>query len=657
MESKNIKVHKSVRVKFFFIILFWESLITFLALALQPSAPENRIVFLYSAPRFLELVVILLMTTSAGWGMRKMTTEMWQVKVTSVVAAPRWKGIFIFGGISIFIISCLGIILLRFFAEIPDLHYLLGYANHLLPLFVLFSLIGFEISIWAILINREKIHDRTLIIWSLLSLATVFSIFLGFFYTPIFGWSIFLIWSITTSAIMVCAKERKIKKKGYTHFIAMMVAISAFVFLGGLQSIFRPYAQDNFYFQEWSSEKMMHTVSLKDLQNTPWETLNNIHTSPPGMDFVRAVFLRLWPAPDLDRSLLHVDFLLYQLRAVLYSLLGGLTFLWLSILTDKRIALLATFALLLHPALLLYATLLDTSFLTAFLIFSLYYLLEKIKNKSDMPVGILITLTLALFFTRSIFQFPFLILITLSLLLFGVQKQKILIFLVITGAVVGLFSLKQYQQFGTISTSSFAGMNLNRSVGNQNYIDYWNLDIDYKEQDSSLPKTLTRIKKINGSPNYNHIQYIEFNQELIKNYKEYILTTHPSEIFKSYWENLNIYFRPSSMYNTKHEIVDRLPWKNFYDSVFSFPILNILLLLSSVWWLQKTVKRKDYISSIGLLLPGLYIFLSTVLFEKGENMRFKFFLEPVLFVFIISQLYDISQKFLKEPHVDKSAIL
>ena len=38
-----------------------------------------------------------------------------------------------------------------------------------------------------------------------------------------------------------------------------------------------------------------------------------------------------------------------------------------------------------------------------------------------------------------------------------------------------------------------------------------------------------------------------------------------------------------------------------------------------------------------MVMPGLFIFLATVLFEKGENMRFKFFLEPVYYIFLASQ--------------------
>jgi hypothetical protein len=38
------------------------------------------------------------------------------------------------------------------------------------------------------------------------------------------------------------------------------------------------------------------------------------------------------------------------------------------------------------------------------------------------------------------------------------------------------------------------------------------------------------------------------------------------------------------------------------------------------------------------------IFAISVLFESGENMRFKFFIEPVLFIFIASQIYLAGQR-------------
>jgi hypothetical protein len=45
-------------------------------------------------------------------------------------------------------------------------------------------------------------------------------------------------------------------------------------------------------------------------------------------------------------------------------------------------------------------------------------------------------------------------------------------------------------------------------------------------------------------------------------------------------------------------------------------------------------------SSVGIAIPVMAIFVISVLFESGENMRFKFFIEPILFIFIASQIYS-----------------
>ena len=46
-----------------------------------------------------------------------------------------------------------------------------------------------------------------------------------------------------------------------------------------------------------------------------------------------------------------------------------------------------------------------------------------------------------------------------------------------------------------------------------------------------------------------------------------------------------------------------------------------------------------------LMLEGLYLLVSavSVLAEKGENERIKFFMEPVLIIFVFSQFYKVWQ--------------
>jgi hypothetical protein len=386
---------------------------------------------------------------------------------------------------------------------------------------------------------------------------------------------------------------------------------------------------------------MMQTVSIIDLQNAPIETLYNIHIQPPGLDLIRAILVNLWPAQTPNISLLHVDFLLYLLWALLYGLLGLIVYLWMVKLTGVKFAIIAAAVFLLHPACLYYATFLDTTLLTSLLVLLLYYQLWKTKNNYDVSIPLIIATILALFFTRSIFQLPFVVMVGFSFFLVGMPKRTILLILLITGGITGLYTVKQYYQFGILSTTSFTGLNLNRSVGNDimtDYRDYLKFNSNLELRESGLPETLIRTEKLNGETNFNNIKYLELNQQVIEQYTKYIHATPLSQLIMSFYQNLQIYLQPSSRYE-EHEIVDRIPWRSFYDQIFSSPVLILLVLFLGTPWLARVIKRKDHIASIGLLFPGLYIFLSTVLLEKGENNRFKFFLEPVVFVFLVSQLY------------------
>jgi len=606
----------------FFSLIALESLLIFLWLALQPSDPQSRKILLYSLPRFAEMLIALSVAGVTVWGLK------YQEKITALFQ----KELTLYSGLALFIFSRLALIILQVFAQSPDLDSLTGYAEHLRPLSFFFSLIGFEVTLWTLLNKRQG--KTYLIIWGTFSAFAVF-ILLGST-SLITEWASFGIWTLVTAIFLHTTEEN-----AQLVTTTVLVALAAFVLQISLQAMMRPYAVDNFYFQEWSSEKMMAAVPLKDLQNTPLETLAYVHTEPPGFATIRALFVNLWGNKDPLVALHHVDFLIYQFYAMLYSIMGGIAFAWLHKKTNFSVALIGTFALLIHPAMLLYATLLDSNFLTAFLVLVFYYLLWKLKNKEDTSTLALILATLALFFTRSIFQYPFIIVAGATFLMVGLKPQKLAVFLAVTVAVTGAFAIQHQQKFGTISTSSFTGLNLNRSVGNPNFVDYWSINVDYQPQGESLPKSLTRTRKTDGSPNYNHIQYLQYNAELVEAFKSYFLGIPPVALYQTYWENVTIYFQPSNIYHTEHAIADRVPWRPIYEKIFSAPILPILLIIFGIYATEKVLREKDYLSTLGFMLPALYIFAITVLFEKGENMRFKFFIEPLFFVLLVIQLYEI----------------
>jgi hypothetical protein len=270
----------------------------------------------------------------------------------------------------------------------------------------------------------------------------------------------------------------------------------------------------------------------------------------------------------------------------------------------------------------------------------MYYSLWKSSFDRTAIFAITIS-TVLLFFIRSIFQLPFILLMGVSLYLLKVSWRRLVLFLLISGGICGLYIAKQYYQFGLFTTSSLNGINLVRSVGITRYSMPYAINLDGALADS-LPNVLTRKTKIDGSINYNNLHYLEFNRQLTDEYKNYFSTTPAPIILGAYHRNLQLYFAPSSFY-PDHVIVGRLPWRSVYDFLFSGPSLGILLCLAVAIWLVRALKDKNYNYRLAILLPALYIFSISVLFEQGENNRFKFFLEPVFYIFIVTQFYGIVQ--------------
>jgi len=416
-----------------------------------------------------------------------------------------------------------------------------------------------------------------------------------------------------------------------------IVGLLAMLALLLLESQFRPLAGEGLYFQRWSSETMMQTVSIEDLRNQPFRSLWYLHIQPPLYDGIRAVLAFLWSSDDSVSMLRHVDRSLYILWAFLYGMMGFVLFWWLSEITGNAVAFAASLLFLAHPACIFYATLLDTTFLSALLTLCFFYVLWRVKEKHDVAVTVLALSYLALFFTRSIYQWPWLFLLPLSLILMKYPVRKVAVFLCIAGLVVGLYTAKQLYLFDLMG-NSFTGYNLCNSIGyHVNYSGYADQAERLQNPDPEKPGVLTRLRKVNGRINYNNEFFLTVNQDLLKKFKSMIFEAPLMYLIKTYGMNTLIYLYPSSQY-TDHVIVDRLPQRSVYDRLFSFPVLPVLLILALLYWLKRADKS-TLISAIGIFLPAAFIMFICIVFEQGENMRFKFFLEPVLFVFLFSQGY------------------
>jgi hypothetical protein len=417
------------------------------------------------------------------------------------------------------------------------------------------------------------------------------------------------------------------------------VFAAAAVFVFGLEAAFRSRAIDGLYFQSYTSEYLMQTVSVADLRDEPWRSLFYLHIQPPALDALRAALAHLTSRPPDALLLRRVDTGLYVVWGVVYAALLTLVCAWLTVATSRRFALGATALLALHPALLFYATLLDSTLLSAALL--CWFTFELWQWAGDKPsVARLAASMLALFFTRSVFQWPFLVVVAVSLLLLRVPWRKAARVLVIVGLVMGAYLGKQYALFGVTLTSTFAADSFCKGLA---AYCHGTTPVELPElPPPQSARVLSRTAKIGGDYNYNQIAFLKRSFSQMAEYDALLRRKTVPEILAHWAGNLAIYLRPSSRY-TPHTIVDSLPWRSAYDAVLSGWPLALLVLGSGLLALVQNGPRR----TLALALPILYVFAVTVVFEGGENMRYKFFVEPTVCVLLLVQAYRAVEVALK----------
>ncbi len=248
------------------------------------------------------------------------------------------------------------------------------------------------------------------------------------------------------------------------------------------------------------------------------------------------------------------------------------------------------------------------------------------------------------FLTRSVIQWQMIPVFAASLVLFKIPWSKIAVFVIAVGIVVGGYTLKQYHLFGITMTSSFAPFNLCRGIGNC-HADPARIDVRKHPRWQSFKEisVLTRKKKVRNR-NFNHLMFLEKHDRLQDAYYKKLRDQPLSKTLFYFTDNVRIYFKPSADY-ISHKLVDPLPWREVYNWCFSGISIATMLLAALVYWIA-THRASHYRRGVGMLLPAIAIFAVCVLFERGENMRFKFFLEPVLFVFIASQVNAAIEKYI-----------
>ncbi len=415
--------------------------------------------------------------------------------------------------------------------------------------------------------------------------------------------------------------------------VAVFAIAFSWIFL--LEERFRNEATEHLYFHAWTSEYMMQTVSIGDLRLEPFKSLWYNHIQPPAFDAIRAGIAAFYPRANGEALMRRVDGGLYGLWMFVYAGTAVLTFSWLRRVCGARSAVLGFGVFLLLPGPIFYATFLDTSLLSSTLILWFFWTLWRF-GEGERVSGQLVLVCLALFFTRSVFQWPFLVVLGVSLLMMRVPRARAARVLLPIFVVMIAFLAKQYVLFGLTTTSSFGPDSFCKGLS------------EYCQGTATveLPKTtdrfnafvLRRAEKLNGEYNYNQEAFLHRSFAQMEEYKALLRRMTPGRAFELLKVNLSFYLRPTSRHSS-HVIVDRLPWRRPLEFLLSGWSLLVLLFVSTLIWLKGCREltgdssRRAVLRGLGLALPALYVAGVTIVFESGENMRYRFFLEPTMFVF------------------------
>ena len=419
----------------------------------------------------------------------------------------------------------------------------------------------------------------------------------------------------------------------------LVVFALSFALVEIVESIFRRHAQSGVYFQGMTSETLMQSVSLRELRAAPFESLWYLHVQPPVTNLIRALLLVCHRGASWDEVMRGVDRDLNHVWALAAAALATLIDAWLRRLrVPAALAALFTLGWLLHPAAFAYATLLDGTLLSALFTTWVLYETWRFGGNDGGSVGRLSAAVLLAYFTRSLFQWPFVLVMLGSLLLLRVPRRRLVIFGAVVGLTVGLYSIKQATLFGTVSTSTLQGTNLTRSIG----ADCGPIAPAAAAHRARLTApVLTEPRKLDGSVNFNHLDRLSIERQLMACFRRTLAQRTPAELWAGYRSNFDIFVAPSSAYSP-NAIVDRLPWRKRVDWLFSGQRLIWLALGASLLSVWQSRRRLRHV--LALLLPVAYVLGGSVLGERGENIRFKFFLEPAFCVLVLAQLHGVARQ-------------
>jgi len=248
-----------------------------------------------------------------------------------------------------------------------------------------------------------------------------------------------------------------------------------------------------------------------------------------------------------------------------------------------------------------------------------------------------------------------------------------LIALLLVGAVLA----KNQLVFGHTTLSSFTGMNLSRVVLDrmdeqqratwveQGKLSRWATTGGFQylweyepspRVDATVVPLLDRTYKADGSVNLHHRAYLEISDQLLRD-SIVVIRERPSVYLRSVLENVKQTLHPASTYVPLAEARARIgPLVRVYEPLLGWipalgpmgiwPLLLPLVLLTGgarLWHARAAPDARSALIAY-MLFNIVYVVVVGALMERSENQRFRFDVDPMIWILLLVLLERVSRR-------------
>lgn len=419
-------------------------------------------------------------------------------------------------------------------------------------------------------------------------------------------------------------------------------------------------------FDEHAIFEYWQYLDVKSLSGNLLQSLWYQHSQPPVFNFMLGIFLKF------SGSFYPV---VLQLLLLSFSLCNSLLLFTILeyIIRNSRLPLIITIIYLLNPATILFENeFFYTSFISMLLLGSVYFMIKFFRDDRWKNAAGIFTPLVLVCLTKSMYHLLWLVSISVILLLVNHEKKgfkKLLLGAMLSIVVTGGWYAKNYLVFDTFSASSWSGMNFARivfqniqerdanNIGSvhpfmpisyyKNYISH-----DYQRKYAGINDRILLDETKNGQfINMNNAGYLQVSKKYWQAGKLQV-TNDPVSYLKNVATAFIIYFTPASSY---FKVADNNKRISFYDMLYSLNFSHLFdteyqkkealvfvaipkFMLYVLVFFMVTIGafRSKSITAANIFILSTIVFSVTVssLFEYGENMRFRYEIEPLFLILL-----------------------